>query len=91
MADYQQVLAVHADVARKKKRTWADVEPQFGLCVCGLFFGVQDLLNLVYYNLYVLYLYNSAEKHGLIDADQEDLMILLPSRFSLKDTPENLV
>lgn len=60
MADYQQVLAVHADVARKKKRTWADVEPQF-------------------------------EKHGLIDADQEDLMILLPSRFSLKDTPENLV
>ncbi|KAJ0575643.1 putative transcription factor IIIC subunit Tfc1/Sfc1 [Helianthus annuus] len=30
MADYQHVLAVHADVARKKKRNWADVEPQFG-------------------------------------------------------------
>ncbi|KAI3795354.1 hypothetical protein L1987_38006 [Smallanthus sonchifolius] len=30
MADYQHVLAVHADVARKKKRNWADMEPQFG-------------------------------------------------------------
>ncbi|KAM0021188.1 putative transcription factor IIIC subunit 5, HTH domain-containing protein [Helianthus debilis subsp. tardiflorus] len=60
MADYQHVLAVHADVARKKKRNWADVEPQF-------------------------------EKHGLIDADQEDLMILLPPLFSLKNTQENLV
>ncbi|KAJ0636712.1 putative transcription factor IIIC subunit Tfc1/Sfc1 [Helianthus annuus] len=60
MADYQHVLAVHADVARKKKRNWADVEPQF-------------------------------EKHGLIDADQEDLMILLPPLFSLKNIQENLV
>ncbi|MFS7935137.1 putative transcription factor IIIC subunit Tfc1/Sfc1 [Helianthus anomalus] len=60
MADYQHVLAVHADVARKKKRNWAAVEPHF-------------------------------EKHGLIDADQEDLMILLPPLFSLKNTQENLV
>ncbi|XP_076945966.1 uncharacterized protein LOC143617223 [Bidens hawaiensis] len=60
MADYQHVLAVHADVARKKKQNWADVEPQF-------------------------------EKHGLIDADQEDLMILLPPLFSIKNTQENLV
>ena len=30
MVDYQHVPAVHADVARKKKRNWADVEPQFG-------------------------------------------------------------
>ncbi|KAL8267716.1 hypothetical protein R6Q59_001514 [Mikania micrantha] len=60
MADYQHVLAVHADVARKKKRNWADMEPQF-------------------------------EKHGLIDADQEDLMILLPPLFSLKNTQENVV
>ncbi|KAI7739699.1 hypothetical protein M8C21_019647 [Ambrosia artemisiifolia] len=30
MANYQHVVAVHADVARKKKRKWADVEPQFG-------------------------------------------------------------
>ncbi|KAK3035403.1 hypothetical protein RJ639_032931 [Escallonia herrerae] len=29
MADYQHVLAVHADVARKRKRNWADLEPQF--------------------------------------------------------------
>lgn len=60
MVDYQHVLAVHADVARKKKRNWADVEPQF-------------------------------EKRGLIDADQEDLMILLPPVFSVKNIPENVV
>ncbi|XP_071701308.1 uncharacterized protein [Rutidosis leptorrhynchoides] len=60
MVDYQHVLAVHADVARKKKRNWADVEPHF-------------------------------EKRGLIDADQEDLMILLPPLFSIKNIPENVV
>nr|XP_043607064.1 general transcription factor 3C polypeptide 5-like isoform X3 [Erigeron canadensis] len=60
MVDYQHVLAVHADAARKKKRNWADVEPL-------------------------------SEKRGLIDADQEDLMILLPPVFSLKNIPKNLV
>lgn len=30
MADYQHVLAVHADVARRKKRNWDEVEPNFG-------------------------------------------------------------
>ncbi|KAI3932647.1 hypothetical protein MKW98_012618, partial [Papaver atlanticum] len=29
MVDYQHVLAVHAEVSRKKKRQWADVEPKF--------------------------------------------------------------
>ncbi|XP_016436706.1 uncharacterized protein LOC107762827 isoform X3 [Nicotiana tabacum] len=60
MVDYQHVLAVHADVARRKKRQWAEVEPKF-------------------------------EKGGLMDVDQEDLMILLPPLFSLKDMPENIV
>ncbi|KAJ9550139.1 hypothetical protein OSB04_014184 [Centaurea solstitialis] len=60
MVDYQHVLAVHADVVRRKKRNWADVEPQF-------------------------------EKRGLIDADQEDLMIILPPLFSVKNIPENVV
>ncbi|KAK2993664.1 hypothetical protein RJ640_009479, partial [Escallonia rubra] len=60
MADYQHVLAVHADVARKRKRNWADLEPQF-------------------------------EKGGLLDVDQEDLMILVPPIFSPKDIPENVV
>lgn len=60
MVDYQHVLPVHADVARRKKRKWAEVEPQF-------------------------------EKAGLIDVDQENLMVLLPQFFSLKDTPENVV
>ncbi|KAI5671320.1 hypothetical protein M9H77_11684 [Catharanthus roseus] len=56
MADYQHVLAVHADVARRKKRNWAEFE-----------------------------------KGGLMDVDQEDLMILLPPLFSLKDVPERIV
>ncbi|KAM7520307.1 hypothetical protein LguiB_019269 [Lonicera macranthoides] len=60
MVDYQHVPAVHADAARKKKRNWADVEPQF-------------------------------EKRGLMDVDQEDLMIILPPLFSLKDMPEKVV
>lgn len=60
MVDYQHVLAVHADVARRKKRQWAEVEPKF-------------------------------EKGGLMDVDQEDLMILLPPLFSSKDVPDNIV
>ncbi|KAG8367641.1 hypothetical protein BUALT_Bualt16G0094100 [Buddleja alternifolia] len=60
MADYQHVLAVHADVTRRKKRNWAEVEPQF-------------------------------EKGGLIDIDQDDLMILVPPLFSIKDLPEKVI
>lgn len=60
MADYQHVLAVHADISRRKKRKWADVDPQF-------------------------------EKRGLLDVDQEDLMMLVPPLFSPKDMPEKLV
>ncbi|KAE9450499.1 hypothetical protein C3L33_17607, partial [Rhododendron williamsianum] len=59
MVDYQHVLSVHADVARRKKRNWADMEPQF-------------------------------EKGGLMDVDQEDLMILVPPLFSIKDVPEKV-
>lgn len=60
MADYQHVLAVHADAARRKKRNWDEVEPNF-------------------------------EKSSLMDVDQEDLMIVPPPFFSLKDMPENIM
>ncbi|KAF5945825.1 hypothetical protein HYC85_016053 [Camellia sinensis] len=30
--DYQHIVAVHADVAQRKKRNWADMEPQFEKC-----------------------------------------------------------
>ncbi|KAL2485332.1 Transcription factor IIIC [Abeliophyllum distichum] len=59
MVDYQHVLAVHADVAQRRKRKWAEVEPQF-------------------------------EKGGLMDVDQEDLMMLVPPLFSIKDVPEKV-
>ncbi|XP_052173802.1 uncharacterized protein LOC127789077 [Diospyros lotus] len=59
MVDYQHVLAVHAD-ARRKKRKWTDLKPQF-------------------------------EKGGLMDVEQEDLMILVPPLFSTKDVPEKIV
>lgn len=35
MVDYQHVLAVHADVTRRKKRNWAEVEPQLGQLLLG--------------------------------------------------------
>ncbi|GFQ00991.1 general transcription factor 3c polypeptide 5 [Phtheirospermum japonicum] len=60
MVDYQHVLAVHADVTRRKKRNWAEVETQL-------------------------------EKVGLLDVNQEDLMILVPPLFSTKDLPEKVV
>ncbi|XP_073151523.1 uncharacterized protein [Henckelia pumila] len=60
MVDYQHVLAVHADNARRKKRNWDEVEPQF-------------------------------RKGGLLDVDNEDLMILVPPFFSSKDLPEKVV
>lgn len=64
MADYQHVVAVHADAAKqrkKRKRHWTEVEdPHF-------------------------------EKGGLMDVDQEDVMIMLPPLFSPKDMPEDLV
>lgn len=56
MADYQHVPAIHADIARKKKKNWVEFE-----------------------------------NGGLVDVDQEDLMILLPPLFSLKDLPTNVV
>lgn len=31
------------------------------------------------------------EKGGLMDVDQEDMMILLPSLFASKDMPDNIV
>lgn len=38
MADYQHVVAVHADVARRKKRNWTEVEePKFGEAFIFLF------------------------------------------------------
>ncbi|KAL6532781.1 hypothetical protein OROGR_013741 [Orobanche gracilis] len=60
MVDYQHVLAVHADATRRKKRSWAEVEPQ-------------------------------SDKVGLLDVNQEDLMILVPPLFSTKDLPEKVL
>ncbi|CAA0819999.1 Transcription factor IIIC- subunit 5 [Striga hermonthica] len=60
MVDYQHVLAVHAGVTRRKKRDWAEVEPQL-------------------------------EEVGLLDVNQDDLMILVPPLFSKKDVPEKVV
>ncbi|KAJ4715492.1 general transcription factor 3C polypeptide 5-like [Melia azedarach] len=61
MADYQHVVAVHADVARRKKRNWTEVEePHF-------------------------------EKGGLMDLEEDDVMMMLPPLFAPKDVPENLV
>uniref|UniRef100_A0A7N0VG28 Uncharacterized protein n=1 Tax=Kalanchoe fedtschenkoi TaxID=63787 RepID=A0A7N0VG28_KALFE len=60
MADYQHVLAVHADAAQTKKRKWADMEPHF-------------------------------QKSGIIDLDRDDLLMILPPFFSIKDTPEQVV
>ncbi|XP_047311092.1 general transcription factor 3C polypeptide 5-like isoform X3 [Impatiens glandulifera] len=60
MVDYQHVLALHADEARKKKRSWEDIQPKL-------------------------------ERHGLMDVDQDDLLILVPPLFSIKDMPDNIV
>ncbi|KAK9947270.1 hypothetical protein M0R45_002904 [Rubus argutus] len=61
MVDYQHVIAVHADAARKRKRNWVETEePHF-------------------------------DRGGLMDVDQEDVMILLPPLFAPKDVPDNLV
>ncbi|GMQ07370.1 hypothetical protein CsSME_00051587 [Camellia sinensis var. sinensis] len=32
MVDYQHIVAVHVDVVQRKKRNWADMEPQFEKC-----------------------------------------------------------
>ncbi|XP_020538055.1 general transcription factor 3C polypeptide 5 isoform X1 [Jatropha curcas] len=60
MVDFQHVVAVHADAARRKKSNWTEMEePSF-------------------------------EKAGLMDLDQEDVLILVPPRFTTKDMPVNL-
>ncbi|KAL6187271.1 hypothetical protein ACLB2K_043385 [Fragaria x ananassa] len=61
MADYQHVIAVHADVARKRKRNRVKTEEPH------------------------------SDRGGLMDIDQEDVMILLPQFFAPKDVPDNLV
>lgn len=56
MADYQHVLAVHADTTRRKKRNWADVEPQLG----------QQLLDLSFYiELELLFFVSLSSLHSL--------------------------
>ncbi|KAI9126464.1 hypothetical protein K1719_002060 [Acacia pycnantha] len=61
MVDYQHVIPVHANVARKRKRNWSELEdPHF-------------------------------EKGGLMDVDQEDVMIITPPLFSPKDVPNNVI
>lgn len=42
MADYQHVIPVHADVARRKKRSWSEMEePLFGECFVSMFLLLQ--------------------------------------------------
>ncbi|KAJ6690834.1 GENERAL TRANSCRIPTION FACTOR IIIC POLYPEPTIDE 5 [Salix koriyanagi] len=53
MADYQHVVPVHADIARRKRK--------------------------------------NRKKPGLMDLGPEDVMMLSPPLFSLKDVPENIV
>lgn len=59
MVDYQHILAVHANVARRKE-SCDEAKGPF-------------------------------EKGDLGDADDENLMMLVPPLFSLKDVPENLM
>lgn len=89
MVDYQHVLAVHADDARRKKRQWAEVEPKFGQPFshfsCNLKMWKFSVLIPNFLSLLLV------EKGGLMDVDQEDLMILLPPLFASKDMPDNIV
>ncbi|KAG5569285.1 hypothetical protein H5410_059051 [Solanum commersonii] len=89
MVDYQHVLAVHADDARRKKRQWAEVEPKFGQPFSHYFCNLKMWkFSVLIPNFLSLLL---VEKGGLMDVDQEDLMILLPSLFASKDMPDNIV
>ncbi|KAF3680398.1 putative general transcription factor 3C polypeptide 5-like isoform X3 [Capsicum annuum] len=89
MVDYQHVLAVHADVARRKKRQWAEVEPKFGQPFSHYSCNIK-MWEILYFDTLFLSLL-LVEKGGLMDVDQEDLMILLPPLFSSKDMPDNIV
>lgn len=60
MVDYQHVIAVHADVARRKRGKLAEAKEPF-------------------------------DKGDLGYEGDENLMMLVPPLFSLKDVPENLV
>ncbi|CAI0572499.1 unnamed protein product [Linum tenue] len=61
MADYQHVVAGHADRVRTTKRSWTEMDQ------------------------------THFDRVGLVDLDQEDVMILPPPFFSAKDTPSNVV
>ncbi|CAI0544351.1 unnamed protein product [Linum tenue] len=61
MADYQHVVAGHADTTRMKKRSRTEMDQ------------------------------THFDRVGLVDLDQEDVMILPPPFFSAKDTPSNVV
>lgn len=96
MADYQHVVAVHADVARRKKRNWTEVEePQFGEAFIFLFSLLLEKWHVKYHVWFVFpikIIYSQlSEKGGLIDLDEDDVMMILPPLFAPKDVPENLV
>ncbi|PPE02926.1 hypothetical protein GOBAR_DD00048 [Gossypium barbadense] len=92
MADYQHVLPVHANAARKRKGNWVEAEEtSFGeafmviasTCSCS-----EIMLCLISLFTFVNCL---TEKGGFMDVDQEDVMMILPPLFSPKDMPENVV
>ncbi|MFQ6626297.1 hypothetical protein Gotur_005455 [Gossypium turneri] len=92
IADYQHVLPVHANAARKRKGNWVEAEEtSFGeafmviasTCSCSeIMFCLISLFTFV--NCLT-------EKGGFMDVDQEDVMMILPPLFSPKDMPENVV
>lgn len=95
MADYQHVVAVHADMSRSKKRKWSEVEQHFGEISLSCYsFQYNWLLfcnMLLFPNVFLILVMDIVEKTGLIDMDNEDLMLLVPQFFSAKDKPTTLV
>lgn len=88
MVDYQHVLAVHADATRKRKRNLADVEPESGQLLLDIdFFSRIGVALPCLTFFFVLFI----EKGDPVDVDQDDLMILVPPLFSLKDLPQKIM
>jgi len=89
MADYQYVVPVHADVAKRKKRNWSEPEETH----LGDFFIFFSMFEVCLKEMSVsdLCLYSLIAKSGRIDVDHEDIMIIVPPIFAPKDMPEDLL
>lgn len=85
-------MPVHAAKSRQTKRRWDDVEPIIGApssspVLRNIVFGEVMRTSEFKFTLMVYY----SENGGLMDMEQDEMVMLVPKLFSTKDMPDEIL